>query len=96
MHKNARLLLLSTSTTYGTGYLDHAEAEIRDFLGGVGRVLFVPFALQDQDAYAAKARAAVRTDWDSKSIRCTRRVIERRRFAPRKRCSSAAGIRFAF
>lgn len=51
-----RLLLISTSTLHGTGYLDHAEAEIRDFLGDVRRVLFVPYALADRDAYAAKAR----------------------------------------
>jgi dipeptidase E len=41
---------------YGSGYLDHAEAEIRDFLGRVGRILFVPFASADQDGYAAKTR----------------------------------------
>jgi dipeptidase E len=56
MHNNSRLLLLSTSTTYGRGYLEHADAEIRSFLGKVRRVLFVPFALRDQDRYAAKAR----------------------------------------
>ena len=57
MHQNARLLLLSTSTVYARGYLDHAEPEIREFLADVRRVLFVPFALRDQDGYAAKARA---------------------------------------
>ncbi len=51
-----RLLLLSTSKLYGTEYLDHAEAEIRDFLGTIGRVLFVPFAIADSDGYAAKSR----------------------------------------
>lgn len=51
-----QLLLISNSTLYGGGYLDHAEAEIRDFLGEVKRVLFVPFALHDCDAYAASAR----------------------------------------
>ncbi len=50
-----QLLLISNSTLYGSGYLDHAESEIRDFLGPVKRVLFVPFALQDRDAYAATA-----------------------------------------
>ena len=28
-----RILLISNSTLYGSGYLDHAESEIRDFLG---------------------------------------------------------------
>src|SRR5688572_2738499 len=50
-----RLLLISNSTLYGGGFLDHAEAEIRNFLGSVERVLFVPFALQDRDGYAQKA-----------------------------------------
>jgi dipeptidase E len=51
-----RLLLISNSTLYGGGYLDHAEKEIRNFLGAVRRVLFIPFAQRDQDAYAALAR----------------------------------------
>jgi len=51
-----RLLLLSSSTTYGSGYLDYAETEIRDFLGSVSSVLFVPFALQDRDGYAGQLR----------------------------------------
>jgi dipeptidase E len=51
-----RLLLISTSTVYGTGYLDHAESEIRDHLQGVSRILFVPYALADHAGYAEKAR----------------------------------------
>ena len=51
-----KILLISNSTLYGSGFLDHAEEEIRDFLGQVQRVLFVPFALQDQDGYASKVR----------------------------------------
>src|SRR2546426_9862119 len=51
-----RLLLISNSTLYGSGYLDHAEHEIRDFLGHVRKVLFVPFALYNRGAYAALAR----------------------------------------
>src|ERR1700742_3553118 len=40
-----RLLLLSTSKNAGQGYLEHAEAEIKDFLGAqVRKVLFIPFA----------------------------------------------------
>jgi len=54
--KRKRVLLISNSTLYGSGYLDHAEAEIRDFLGSAARVLFVPYALHDQDAYAALAQ----------------------------------------
>ena len=52
-----KLLLVSNSTLYGSGYLDHAETELRDFLGGdVKRILFVPYALHDRDAYAASAQ----------------------------------------
>lgn len=51
-----RILLISNSTLYGSGYLDHAETEIRSFLGSVKRVLFVPFALHDKDGYTATAQ----------------------------------------
>jgi dipeptidase E len=52
-----RVLLISNSTLYGHGYLDHVEEEIRNFLGAAKTVLFVPFALYDRDAYAAQAGA---------------------------------------
>jgi dipeptidase E len=52
-----RILLISNSTIHGRGYLDHAETEIRDFLGAAKKVLFFPFALHDRDGYAAKARS---------------------------------------
>ena len=52
-----RLLLLSNSTHHGQGYLDHAIDEILGFLGGVRRVTFVPFALQDREGYAGKFSA---------------------------------------
>jgi len=51
-----RILLISNSTLYGSGYLDHAAAEICDFLGKTDRVLFVPYALFDRDAYASLAQ----------------------------------------
>jgi dipeptidase E len=56
IHPKYRLLLISNSTIFGGGYLDHAEDEIRNLLGSVKRVLFVPYALCNRDAYAAKAR----------------------------------------
>lgn len=53
-----RLVLVSNSTLHGGGYLDHCAGAIASFLGSsVTRVLFVPYALFDRDAYAAKARA---------------------------------------
>jgi len=51
-----RLLLISNSTLHGGGYLDHAEAKLRAFLGGARRILFVSYALADRDRYAAQAR----------------------------------------
>ena len=56
MSGHKRVLLISNSTLYGSGYLDHAVAEIRSFLGDVRNVLFVPYALYDRDAYAATAQ----------------------------------------
>jgi dipeptidase E len=63
-----RLLLISNSTLFGGGYLDHAETEIRDFLGTVLRILFIPFAQHDWNAYATSARqrlAAMGYEMDS-------------------------------
>ncbi|HVP64411.1 MAG TPA: Type 1 glutamine amidotransferase-like domain-containing protein, partial [candidate division Zixibacteria bacterium] len=54
-HSAVRLLLLSSSTVHGTGYLDHAECEIRDHLRDVRQILFVPYALADRDSYASIA-----------------------------------------
>ena len=55
MTGRSTLLLISTSTVYGTGYLDHAEQEIRETMGESRRVIFIPYALKDRVAYAAKA-----------------------------------------
>jgi len=52
-----RMLLVSNSTQHGRGYLDHVIEEILDLLGGIRRILFVPFALRDRAGYAAKFRA---------------------------------------
>jgi dipeptidase E len=63
-----RLLLVSSSTVHGGGYLDHCEDEVRKLFDGVARVLFVPFALHDRDGYAGTARArfeAMDLDMDS-------------------------------
>lgn len=56
----SRLLLISNSTLHGSGYLDHAEAEIRDFVGGRVRVVFVPYALYDRRAYCQQAENRLR------------------------------------
>lgn len=53
-----KLLLVSTSTTHGTGYLEHCGPQILNHFHGAGleHVLFVPYALADRDGYAEKAR----------------------------------------
>jgi len=51
-----RLLLISNSTSYGGGYLDHCSQEIVSFLGGdIKTVTFVPYAKGDRDGYEQKA-----------------------------------------
>jgi dipeptidase E len=56
MRHRDKVLLISNSTVYGRGYLDHVESEIKGFLGSARRVLFFPFALHDRDAYTDTAR----------------------------------------
>jgi dipeptidase E len=51
-----RLLLISSSTLHGGGFLDHAAVEIQAFLGAIPSVLFFPYALQDRGACARQAR----------------------------------------
>ena len=57
MKSAKRILLISNSTVYGRGYLDHVEQPIKSFLGHPTKILFFPFALHDRDTYAAKAKA---------------------------------------
>jgi len=57
MQSRPRILLISNSTVYRRGYLDHVDDEIRNFLGPAKIVLFFPFALFDRDAYVAKVAA---------------------------------------
>jgi dipeptidase E len=57
-----RLLLLSTSTVYGRGFLEYCDDELRGFLGGVGRLVFVPYAQPSgvsHDQYTKRVRAAL-------------------------------------
>lgn len=53
------LLLVSSSTVNGSGYLDHCEDALRGVFDGVGGLLFVPFARPggvSHDDYTAAAR----------------------------------------
>lgn len=57
-----RLLLLSNSTSHGQGFLDHAIGAITEFLGPLRRIVFVPFALHDRQAYTAKVQERLRPE----------------------------------
>jgi dipeptidase E len=53
-----RLLLISNSTRFGERYLDHCADAIVSFLGSsIQRVLFVPYAIHDHQAYASTVRS---------------------------------------
>ena len=47
-------MLLSNSSCFGKTYFEHAADDLLEFLGPVRRILFVPFAVQDQSAYHSK------------------------------------------
>ncbi|MGW2176804.1 dipeptidase PepE [Streptomyces sp. NPDC001732] len=53
------LLLLSNSTQYGRGYLEHALDTVTAFLPDEARLAFVPYALADHDTYTARVREAL-------------------------------------
>ena len=57
------LLLVSSSSTFGTGYLDHCEKQILDLYATAGarEILFVPYALEDRDGYAERAETRFRS-----------------------------------
>ena len=55
-HDRKRLLLLSSSTVFGSGPFDYAENEIKDFLLGISEILFVPFAIADYPRYFGRTR----------------------------------------
>jgi dipeptidase E len=56
---NRKLLLVSSSRTHGTGFLEHCRGAIVRHLAGVKRVLFIPFALANFDSYARLCRSAL-------------------------------------
>lgn len=55
-----RLLLISSSTVHGSGYLDHCEAQLRVLFEGGRDLVFIPYARPGgltHDAYTERARA---------------------------------------
>jgi dipeptidase E len=67
MIRNRRLLLLSTSTRYGHGYLDHAATAIATHFAEARRVAFVPYALADVDGYTATVVARF-AEWGIEAV----------------------------
>jgi dipeptidase E len=55
MKSETQLLLISSSfIPGGAGYLDYCSADVLNFYRTVTRILFIPHALKDRDAYTAK------------------------------------------
>ena len=53
------LLLLSNSSVFGRGYLEHALVAIEEFLTGRTTVHFAPYALKDHDGYTQRVESAL-------------------------------------
>lgn len=55
-----KLLLLSTSVLHGEKYLEYATEHILKFFNGnnVSKIMFIPYAAHDHDAYALKVKTA--------------------------------------
>ena len=54
-----KLLLISSSRTHGTGFLEHCMEAIKNHLTGLSRLLFIPYALKDRDTYHALVESAM-------------------------------------
>lgn len=54
--QNERLLLISNSTNHESTYLDHCMDAIKQFLGEIDSLLFIPYASRDWDGYAKQVQ----------------------------------------
>ena len=63
-----RMLLASTSTVYGSGYLEYIKPELRDFFNGIEEILFIPYARPGGISYAAYTALAA-TAFEALGIR---------------------------
>lgn len=54
--RGKRLMLISNSFCYGLGYLEHCRSAIKEFLGPIKQIVFIPFALKDWNGYTDIAR----------------------------------------
>jgi len=95
MKSSSRILLISSSTVYGRGYLDHVEKQITSFLGDIEKVLFFPFALYDRTRTPPKQKRAL-PRWVTLWNQHTQRLTPEKQLSKRMRSSSVAGTRSAF
>jgi dipeptidase E len=56
----SKLLLLSSSSVHGTGYMEHALQMVDEFLGENRTLYFAPYALRDHDAYTEQVQTALK------------------------------------
>ena len=67
-----RLLVASTSTIHGSGYLEYLMPELSGFFQGVGQLLFIPFArpggLSHEEYTSIAAKAFKKIDIDVKGL----------------------------
>ena len=57
--QNIKLLIVSTSTVHGSGYLEYIKPEVTKFFNGVHKLLFIPYARPSgisYDDYTSKAK----------------------------------------
>uniref|UniRef100_A0A182Y7T3 dipeptidase E n=1 Tax=Anopheles stephensi TaxID=30069 RepID=A0A182Y7T3_ANOST len=56
------LFLMSSSAVHGFGYLEHAQTDLTSFFesNSVQKVLFIPYALTDYDAYTEKVGSVLK------------------------------------
>lgn len=59
---------MSNSTNAGMGLLEHARDPLERVLAGASRLVFVPFALKDWDAYTESVRDALRGTCEVRGI----------------------------
>ncbi|EEB11561.1 alpha-aspartyl dipeptidase, putative [Pediculus humanus corporis] len=62
MYSNRKMILLSSSTVYGSDFLEYVVTELDQFFKKykVQKVLFIPYAQKDYDGYTSKVRSAFR------------------------------------
>lgn len=93
-----RLLLISSSRTPGSGFLDHGKGEIRRLLGkSIKSVLFLPYAQHDHDTCARVASEPFKTlGYSLESIHEKDRPVEAVRSAEAIFCGGGNTFRLLY